>query len=283
MILAEQPVAGNRIIAFAITGSKLESEPFTLPDVLLEQECTCGTRPTILDVPTLRAGADAVNYAHHVELHMFASRWTYLPTLAGYLEYTDLLKEWAKARQAGGQRMALLRDAAPAEGFRLQTVSYYGKLSDLDTVRGKPTGDTTVRDWINSTAPITRSIWQMEMFEIIAPSPTPPQPGEYLVRLRSYPSLGIGSDVRGDTVGAAKRLQARGFNVGAGIQHFARGAAISELEFSLHRLGEWEELSGKIFSHPDVLAHFTPNGAATSKPSSVDIWEVVIPAPPAKA
>jgi hypothetical protein len=228
------------------------------------------------------ARTDTSNHTRHVELHMFASRWNYLPTLAGYLEYTDLLKEWAKARQAGGQRMALLRDAAPAEGFRLQTVSYYEKLSELDSVRGKPTGDTTVRDWINSTAPITRSIWQMEMFEILVPLPVPPQPGEYLVRLRSYPTPGIGSDVRSDVADAAKRLHARGFTVGAGLQHFARGAAISELEFSMHRLGEWEELSRKIFSDPDALAHFTPNGDATSQPSSVDIWEVVIPAPPAK-
>jgi hypothetical protein len=212
---------------------------------------------------------------------MFCTRWTYLPTLAGFLEYVDLLKGWVKERQASGQRMALLRDAAPAEGFRLQTVSFYEKLSELDSVRDRPSADFTVRDWINSTAPITRSIWQMEMFEIIDPMPALPEQGDYSVRFRSYPDLGLGADARISTVDTVTRLQSRGFNVGAAWQQFARGGAITEWDFSMKRIGDWEELSKKIFADPDFQAD-NSNAGVMSRPSSIDLWEVVIAAPPAK-
>jgi len=212
---------------------------------------------------------------------MFFTRWTYLPTLAGYLDYVDLLKRWVKERQASGQRMALLRDAAPAEGFCLQTVSFYEKLSELDSVRDRPIADSTVRDWINSTAPVTRSIWQMEMFEIICPMPALPEQGDYSVRFRSYPGLGLGADARISTVDTVTRLQSRGFNVGAAWQHFARGGAVTEWDFSMKRIGDWEELSKKIFADPDVQADGRKAADISRKPSSIDLWEVVIAAPPA--
>lgn len=209
---------------------------------------------------------------------MFVTRWNYLPTLAGYLDYVDLLKEWAAARQAAGQRMGLFRDSAPAEGFRLQTASYYEKLSALDTVRDKPASDTTVRDWINKTAPITRTIWQMEMFEITVPMPTLPGPGQYSVRLRGYPD-----PARGSVEDAARRLQANGLNVGAAEQRFARGEAVSELDFTIDRMGDWEELSEKIFTGSDIDAGGINLSNVFKKRSSLDLWENLVAAPPAKS
>lgn len=213
---------------------------------------------------------------------MFVTRWTYLPTLAGYTEYVDLLKGWVNTRQAAGQAMGLLRDAAPAEGFRLQTISYYEKLATLGSQRARPVGDTTIQDWINSAAPLSRSIWQMEMFEVIVPVQELSKQGEYSIRFRSYPATGREQDVRAITADIVNRLQSRGFNVGATWRYFAREGAIAEWEFPVKQLGDWEELSKKIFSDPEVQV-FGRNAAFLSrKPSSTDAWEVLIAAPTAK-
>ncbi|NQW21344.1 MAG: hypothetical protein HQ477_11600 [Chloroflexi bacterium] len=49
----------------------------------------------------------------------------------------------------------------------------------------------------------------------------------------------------------------------------------------MKRIGDWEELSKKIFADPDFQAD-NSNAGVMSRPSSIDLWEVVIAAPPAK-
>jgi hypothetical protein len=178
--------------------------------------------------------------------------------------------------------MALLRDAAPAEGFRLQTLSFFDRLAELDAIRARPAGDSTVPDWIRKTAPLTRQIWQMEMFEITVPIPMPPKEGEYIIRFRSYPAIGREADAQTGTVHTARRLQTRGFNVGAAWQHFARDGAVVEWDFAMKRLGDWEELSGTVFADPEVQAVGRSATDLSRKPLSIDVWEVVMAAPPAK-